>query len=420
MRWSCRVVLGVAMLVSGSRLHAQDFEMRGRYGGPPGGGYGGPGPGYGGPGFGGPGFGGPGFGGPGFGGPGFGGPGSPFGGPGGRGDFGGMGRSRGMRSSENPEARAQRIEGMIRQFDTNGDGTITPDEVGEARRPFYERYVRRAGLDPTKPIAVSTLKDALASQGGQSGGGPGGPAATPGGTGATAAGSTKPAPSLVPGFGVAPSAASVPGFGTPLAMNSSSSGSMASSASSSVTASSSASPSSTNPSSTSPSLGTSDPSQVDRKIRQYAESLMKQYDKNKNGQLEREEWSEMRGNWRDADRNGDGVITLDELTAQLSRYSRPGSGGGSSGGFGASGSSSSAARDSSQRKSFRFLSAKERLPSGLPDWFARKDADGDGQVTMAEYSSLWSDATAKDFAKYDLNGDGVVTPAECLKAMSGK
>ena len=161
---------------------------------------------------------------------------------------------------------------------------------------------------------------------------------------------------------------------------------------------------------------------MERKVRQYAESLLKQYDKNKNGTLEKEEWSQMRGNWREADRNGDGVITLDELTAQLSRFSRSGSGGGSSGGsgLGASASSSSAARDSSQRKSYRFLSAKERLPAGLPEWFARKDADGDGQVTMAEYSREWSEEAAEEFAKYDLNGDGVITPAECIKATSGR
>jgi hypothetical protein len=161
---------------------------------------------------------------------------------------------------------------------------------------------------------------------------------------------------------------------------------------------------------------------MDRRVRQYAESLLRQYDKNKNGSLERDEWSQMRGNWRDADRNGDGVITLDELAAHLSRYSRQGSGGGSSGGSssGGTGGSSSAARDPSQRKSYRFLSPKERLPAGLPDWFLRKDADGDGQVTMAEYARDWSAETAEEFAKYDLNGDGVITPAECLKAMGSK
>ncbi len=314
---------------------------------------------------------------------------------------------------------------MIRQFDTNGDGTITPDEVGQARRPFFERFARRAGLDPTKPIAVTTLRDALVNQGGQPGGGSGGsPSGSSGGTsggasGATS-GATNPAPSLVPGFGVPSTAPPVPGFGTPLAMSSSSSASAPSSTSSATT--STGSSSSAGSSSASSPSAAPDPGQMDSRIRAYAESLMRQYDKNKNGVLEREEWSQMRGNWRDADRNGDGVITLDELTAYLSRYSRQGPGGGSSGGGSSGGSSgsSSAARDPSQRKSYRFLTPKERLPAGLPDWFLRKDVDGDGQVTMAEFASEWTPEAAEEFAKYDLNGDGVITPAECLKAMGGR
>jgi hypothetical protein len=62
----------------------------------------------------------------------------------------------------------------------------------------------------------------------------------------------------------------------------------------------------------------------------------------------------------------------------------------------------------------RFLSPKERLPRGLPDWFSARDANGDGQVSMAEYSSTWSEVSAQEFRTYDLNGDGIVTPAEVL------
>jgi len=56
---------------------------------------------------------------------------------------------------------------------------------------------------------------------------------------------------------------------------------------------------------------------TDSKYRQYAESMLKQYDKNNNGALEKGEWSQMSSTWREADRNGDGVITVDELTARL-------------------------------------------------------------------------------------------------------
>jgi hypothetical protein len=58
-------------------------------------------------------------------------------------------------------------------------------------------------------------------------------------------------------------------------------------------------------------------------MRQYIASLLKQRDKNNNGVLEREEWSQMQSRWHVADRNGDGIITLDELTAfVLDRFRR--------------------------------------------------------------------------------------------------
>jgi Ca2+-binding EF-hand superfamily protein len=56
------------------------------------------------------------------------------------------------------------------------------------------------------------------------------------------------------------------------------------------------------------------------------------------------------------------------------------------------------------------------MPKGLPDWFARNDEDADGQITMAEYATLWNDAKATEFAKFDLDGDGVITPRECLRS----
>jgi hypothetical protein len=67
------------------------------------------------------------------------------------------------------------------------------------------------------------------------------------------------------------------------------------------------------------------------------------------------------------------------------------------------------------KKSGRFLTARERLPSGLPAWFIEKDVNGDGQVTMAEFASEWTPEVAAEFNRYDLNHDGVITAAECLK-----
>jgi len=342
--------------------------------------------------------------------------------------------------------QTQRVETLLRQFDANGDGMISPDEVNGSRKAAFEKVVRRAGLDPAGPVAVKALADALTQRG--SGRAPPAQGDTP----AKEADATKATASLVPGFGPPSQGASVLGFGPPaeakpaVASSSSSSSSprpattASSPSSGSSSAASAPSPSSSGPASSSPERG-----QVDGKIRKYAESLMRQYDKNKNGTLEKDEWMQMRGSWRDADTNGDGIITLDELTAKLGNFSQTrqpassnsssGSSPGSSSGSpprsssgnspgsssASSGSAASSASNNSAKKSYRFLSPHERLPKGLPDWFLRKDADSDGQVTMAEYApGGWSESMAEEFAKYDLNNDGVVTPEECLKAANSK
>jgi Ca2+-binding EF-hand superfamily protein len=218
---------------------------------------------------------------------------------------------------------------------------------------------------------------------------------------------------------------------------------------------------------------------------------MDRCDTNKNGTLEKEEWSNARGDISGADSNKDGKITREELTAYMqSRMSGGGPmmfGGGPGGGFGGPGgdsgfgfrredgerrdggrefgrdfgrdggrefgrdgrdgggressrdggggsssyytrsadtksssssssNASSTSTNGSDRKSYRALSATERLPKGLPEWFARNDANADGQVAMAEFSASWSNSTAGEFSKFDLNGDGLITPKECLQA----
>ena len=72
------------------------------------------------------------------------------------------------------------------------------------------------------------------------------------------------------------------------------------------------------------------------------------------------------------------------------------------------------------RKPGRFLTARERLPKGLPDWFLEKDVNGDGQVTMAQFTDNWTPEKVAEFARYDLNHDGIITAAECLKVEKAK
>ncbi len=318
------------------------------------------------------------------------------------------------------DSRLERAERLIVLFDANRDGIIEPSEVHGRSRYIFERMTKEAGLDPTHSVSVSELRAAVARrlQKAKTEAAPS--STTPASGDAKRTDGSKEAADAAPqvaGFGVERQAPEVRGFGP------------AGGTASSPPRSSGPSRSSSSGGSTG-SSGSPGDKNLDTRIRRYAESLLKRYDANKNGVLEKDEWKKMRGSPEKGDRNKDGVITLEELTARLSEYSRKSSSSSSTTSSTSSTSTSShrsrysSSRDSGgsadpgDRKSYRFLSATERLPKGLPDWFARKDANGDGQVAMAEYSTDWDDAKAGEFAKYDRNNDGLITPQECLDAES--
>ena len=142
-----------------------------------------------------------------------------------------------------------------------------------------------------------------------------------------------------------------------------------------------------------------------------ARSMMYQNDKNKNGKLERSEWGKLKGNPRSADKNKDGVLSSEELENHIR-------------GFGSkerdvtrrAPSRTARSKTNDKGKSFRFLTAHERLPEGLPGWFTAKDLNLDGQVSLREYlPEISADKLAK-FQQFDLNNDGVIVAKEYLKA----
>lgn len=143
-------------------------------------------------------------------------------------------------------------------------------------------------------------------------------------------------------------------------------------------------------------------------MRRYAESLLRQYDENRSGRLERDEWQRMRSEHRTADTSGDGIITTEELTAHLQKST------------GSSVASRSGDKSQLARRSYRTSTPVERLPKGMPDWFLRNDLDSDGQISMAEYATSWNDQIAAEFLKIDANGDGIITPDEAQPGDSGR
>jgi len=186
------------------------------------------------------------------------------------------------------------------------------------------------------------------------------------------------------------------------------------------------------------------------KARRYAEHLVRRYDRNGDGRLEPDEWRAMQGAPDAIDRNGDHTITLEEMILHLAAYGqrrrisvpnpamtvsspRPPevAQGAADKGVkpkskeGASPSPPSipkAAPDPTDPTAGKkFYVSPSRLPSGLPEWFRARDANGDGQISLAEYAPKPTPAELAEFARYDRDGDGFITARECAPpARSGK
>jgi len=186
------------------------------------------------------------------------------------------------------------------------------------------------------------------------------------------------------------------------------------------------------------------------KIFRYSQRLVRQYDRNRDGRLDEAEWRQMQGNPRVADSDRDGVITVTELANRVARYGvrrkirlMPSLSGGrivlpsllspttgpdstsvadrtappKDGGRSAAGNESAAGSPSGRGvgRQARYFVPRTRLPQGLPAWFSLRDADGDAQLTMAEFAPKATQSELDDFARYDWNGDGVVTAQECVR-----
>jgi Ca2+-binding EF-hand superfamily protein len=175
--------------------------------------------------------------------------------------------------------------------------------------------------------------------------------------------------------------------------------------------------------------------------REEAARSFGRYDDNHDGKIDAEEMRRSRyGNDLPIyDRNHDGVLTLSEMEYRYARRrvenTRDAATASRSEGDrdrdrdrrrdgrsperrGEDEASASSDDKKDDRKSYRRKPPIERLPVGIPDWFARDDADGDGQIAMAEYSTSWTDTVMADFNQFDLNRDGLVTPSEAVKATS--
>lgn len=343
----------------------------------------------------------------GFGGPPGGGFGGGFGGPpGGGGGFGG-----GFSPVD-----------MLKRFDRNGNSMIDLDEREGPAGFFISRLVQNnPRIDPSKPIPLDKLAEEMDRMRQERGGPPG----ASGGPSTMPVKPAEPEP-LVPGFDKVEERPLVQGFGIP------------------------------------------DPNssiKIDERDLREAEDRISRYDTNKDGTLSKDELTS--GRWSEDpmqfDRNGDGKINKSELAVRYakrrlgeqagqggasqpnpggnndprSRFAAAAPGGGGSpwggrggdrggdngGGWGSSNpperGDAKIATSKVEAKSYRTSAAKDKANAtkGMPDWFARSDVDGDGQVMMSEYSSTWTDEKVAEFLKFDLNSDGIITSRECLASL---
>jgi EF hand len=152
------------------------------------------------------------------------------------------------------------------------------------------------------------------------------------------------------------------------------------------------------------------------RMRSYAEQLLKQYDKDSDGQLSQEEVNGMRRPPANADQNGDGMVSVGELmdslqggqtaTRSVVTPSRSDESGLAERPGRERGSSRRPRGDEGDRDSFRERSGSR------PFSFNSSDLNGDGQVQMHEFETDWTEERLQEYLQLDRNRDGVITREE--------
>ncbi len=181
------------------------------------------------------------------------------------------------------------------------------------------------------------------------------------------------------------------------------------------------------------------------KVTRYVAAILRRHDKNGDGQLDKDEWQQMSGEPSAIDRNQDGIITLPELQTHVLAYGRArapvpvaqpddaafrgsesvedssvsveGEPGPEAGDV-STGPDGEATAETRQRNTKYFVRPSRGLGK-MPSWFLARDADGDGQLTLREFSA-GSPGRSREFDKLDRNGDGVLTPREATGPRDGK
>jgi len=153
------------------------------------------------------------------------------------------------------------------------------------------------------------------------------------------------------------------------------------------------------------------------RYKRYADALLKQYDKDKDNKLSKSEVKTMRRPPGQADSNGDGMITRDELIDSITnpKTSAPSASSDSEERSSRSTSRSRFSdrnRESSDSKSSASSSRSSSRSSSSRVSFSGNDTNKDGQLQMHEFSKDWDAETLEEFKQKDKNNDGIITRSE--------
>jgi len=183
------------------------------------------------------------------------------------------------------------------------------------------------------------------------------------------------------------------------------------------------------PATRAPASSVAAPVAVSPKLLRYAQRIVDKYDADKSGDLTLEETRGMTGKPAMADSNRDGRITVREFAEHAARF-------GAGRAIRLTHASDSPLAESQRagqaaiaepapvtttategpavRDPRRNLKYFGSLPAGVPAWFIERDADGDGQLSLAEYSPKLLKSEIDEFKRHDANQDGIVTAKELL------
>jgi hypothetical protein len=146
-------------------------------------------------------------------------------------------------------------------------------------------------------------------------------------------------------------------------------------------------------------------------INQLADADFKRRDANGDGRLNQEEMpGPLKFGLAKWDKNGDGLIDLQEYRDYFA--SRLGGGGGGDDG-GTRGIASIIIEEEELDRKPVVFRVGGKMPAGLPAWFKELDADLDGQVALYEWRK--GGKALDEFKLWDINDDGFITPEEAVK-----